>query len=59
MASNLQLIFYRAASGNPVLVKFLYNEQEVRIPALRPVTGPYYRWTDVKTWFESRIAEYK
>ncbi len=58
MASNLQLIFYRAA-GKPVLVKILYNEQEVRIPALTPVTGSYYRWSDLKTWFEARIAEYK
>lgn len=59
MASNLQLIFYRANVAKPVLVKFLYNEQEVRIPALRPATGPYYRWADVKAWFESRIAEYR
>ena len=59
MGTNLQLIFYRAEGNRPVLVKFLYNEREVRIPALKPVSGPYYRWSDVKAWFETRIAQYK
>lgn len=59
MASNLQLIFYRAGDDVPVLVKFLYNEQEVRIPTLKPISGPYYRWSDVKAWFEARISQYR
>ena len=44
-AGNLQLVFYRNAK-NDVLVKFLVNEKESRIPALTPVQGPYYRWSD-------------
>ena len=47
MASNLQMIFYRSKKG-PVLVKFLYQEQERLLRGLKPVTGPYYRWDDVK-----------
>ena len=47
MASNLQLIFYRNKKGD-VLVKFLYQEQERLLRNLEPVTGPYYRWEDVK-----------
>lgn len=47
MASNLQLIFYRNRAGE-VLVKFLYQEQECRLRGLEPVSGPYYRWEDVK-----------
>ena len=56
MASNLQMIFYRNRKGE-VLVKFLYNEQETRIPALTPFSGPYYRWSDAKAYFEKRITE--
>jgi len=62
MASNLQLIFYRptspsrllASSPNspiapsPILLKVLYNERECQINGLTPVSGPYYRWADVK-----------
>lgn len=47
MASNLQLIFYRDRRGD-VLVKVLYNERETALKAVSPVTGPYYRWSDVK-----------
>lgn len=50
MASNLQLIFYRNRKGE-VLVKFLYQEQERLLTGLEPVSGPYYRWEDVKTKF--------
>lgn len=50
MASNLQIVFYRSRKGNDVLVKLLYNENEVTIPALKPVTGPYYRWEDLRAY---------
>ncbi|MBO4570655.1 MAG: histidine-type phosphatase [Bacteroidales bacterium] len=56
MGSNLQIIFYRNRKGE-VLVKFLYNEQETRIPALTPVSGPYYKWSEAKAYFEKRAAE--
>ena len=51
MASNLQLIFYRNASGH-VLVKFLYQEQERLLRGLDPVEGPYYDWETVKANLE-------
>ena len=54
MAANLQLVFYRNKSGH-VLVKFLYNEQEVRLRGLETVEGPYYDWNTVK----ANIAGYK
>ena len=47
MASNLQLVFYRDANGE-ILVKALYNEREMRIKGLTPLSGPYYRWRDVE-----------
>ena len=52
MASNLQLVFYRDANGE-ILVKALYNEREMRIKGLTPLSGPYYRWRDVKEKLES------
>lgn len=51
MASNLQMIFYRNKKGD-VLVKFLYQEKELLLRGLEPVTGPYYRWEDVKSNLE-------
>ena len=51
MASNLQIIFYRNKKGD-VLVKFLYQEKERLLRGLEPVTGPYYRWEDVKSNLE-------
>lgn len=54
-AANLQMIFFRKADS-PVLVKFLVNERETALPALKPVQGPYYRWDDVKAFCETRLA---
>ncbi len=50
MAANVQFIFYRNSEGD-VLVKLLRNEEEVNIPGLDAVSGPYYRWEDFKGAF--------
>ena len=50
MAANIQLVLYRNASER-VLVKVLRNEEEVLIPGLSPVGGPYYDWSDFKNKF--------
>ena len=50
MATNCQMIFYRDKKGE-VLTKVLYNEQEIPIPGITPVSGPYYRWTDLRAHF--------
>lgn len=50
MASNLQIVFYHNRKGD-VLVKFLFNEKETFIPSLTAVSGPYYKWTDVRNYF--------
>ncbi|MGM9868491.1 MAG: histidine-type phosphatase [Sodaliphilus sp.] len=56
MGANVQWIFYRA-EGKPTLVKFLLNEHEATLPeAVKPVSGPYYRWTDAKAYFEQVLA---
>lgn len=54
-AANLQMIFYRSRKSDRILVKFLHNERESSIPALKPVQGPYYDWNDVKAYLEKRV----
>lgn len=50
LAGNLQLVFYRShKAADPVLVKVLLNEKERRINGIEPVSGPYYRWKDVRS----------
>ena len=50
MAGNCQMIFYKNKQGE-VLAKVLYNEQEVRLPGIEAVSGPYYRWDELKAHF--------
>lgn len=56
MACNIQMIFYRKPGSKDVLVKFLLNEQECRLHDVEPVSGPYYRWKDVRRHFTGRLA---
>ena len=67
MGVNLQMVFYRkgdngkqaksasavSASGDDVLVKFLYCEKEVRIPVKSDI-APYYRWADVEAYYRAK-----
>ena len=50
MACNIQLVFFRKGVKDPVLVKILLNEREVR-PALLPDEGPFYCWDDLRAAF--------
>lgn len=54
-AANLQLLFYRNASRK-VLVKLLWNENEVRIPSAG-CRGPYYEWEAFRSYCLSRIEK--
>lgn len=55
MATNLQMVFYRNRKGE-VLVKFVYNENEVTVPALVPVYGEvYYSWESVRDYFAAKM----
>lgn len=51
MAANLQIVFYRNKADN-ILVKVLYNEEEVHIP-VATTTFPYYEWTAVRSYYMS------
>ena len=54
MASNVQLVFYKKGRRDPVLVKVLYNEKEIFIAGLEPVSGPYYDWNALKRFWGYR-----
>lgn len=56
MGSNLQMIFYRNAEGT-VLVKLLHNEREATIEAVPAFKGPYYKWTDLREYFQKILAD--
>lgn len=52
MCTNVQMIFYRNRKGD-VLVKFLHNERETAITALKPWRGPYYKWDELRPYLVS------
>ena len=52
-ASNIQMVFYRNAKKE-VLVKVLYNEKETSLKDLSPVSGPYYKWSDLRSYLLNR-----
>lgn len=59
MGSNIQIVFYRPAKGaslspDEVLVKVLLNEEEATLP-LKAVSGPYYRWKDMRDLYMSKL----
>ena len=55
MAGNVQLVFYRKAGSDDILVKFLMNENETSIP-VKTDCYPYYHWTDVERYYRDKIA---
>lgn len=55
MAANLQWIFYRNKEGE-VIVKLLHNEQQILLPIASDI-APYYKWDDVRTFLNNRIAQ--
>lgn len=56
MGANLQMIFFRKPGSDDILVKFLLNEEERRIP-LASDMAPYYHWKDVETYYRSKLSQ--
>ena len=50
MAANIQMIFYRKAGSDDVLVKILLNEHEATLP-IATDCAPYYHWLNVRDHF--------
>ena len=57
-AANLQFVFYRPKRGRSgdTLVKVLLNGEETTLGNLSPADGPYYEWSALRDWLNSRIA---
>ncbi len=55
MSANLIMVFYRNDKGC-ILVKFLHNEREIRLP-IESQTAPYYNWNDVKDSIGENLHE--
>jgi hypothetical protein len=59
MACNIQLVFYRPTqSDGEILLKVLLNENETRLP-LKEVTGPYYKWSEFRSYFLQKLDNFK
>ena len=54
------MFFYRPKgrkyTADDVLVKVLFNEKEVTLPA-KKFNGPYYKWSDVRKAYLDRIGD--
>lgn len=56
MAANVQMILYRKAGSDDILVKILLNEHEATLPIVTDC-APYYHWLDVREHFLNRAVE--
>lgn len=58
MCANLQIVFFNKKGGtaDDVLVKFILNEHEAKIPVTTD-SYPYYRWSDVKAYYKKILDE--
>lgn len=56
MAANMQMVFFRDPKHpeKDVLVKFMLNEEEKRIP-IDTDNFPFYRWDDVKRYYQGTV----
>lgn len=53
-ASNVQMIFYRNGKGR-ILVKVLHNEKETALSGIKPVCGPYYDWSELRSHLLKKV----
>lgn len=58
MGCNIQMVFFKGeAAEDDILVEILMNEREAELP-VEPVSFPFYRWSDVREYFLSRLDEF-
>lgn len=56
MAGNIQIVFFKPSkkgTADDVLVKFMLNEREIAVDDLPTDNFPYYRWADVRDFWQS------
>lgn len=60
MACNIQLIFYKPRKGQgDILVKALLNEREATLPAGATDTPYYYKWSELRRYWNERLADFQ
>ena len=57
MASNIQIVFYKNKKSDDVLVKFMLNERECKIPVATDM-APYYHWKDVEQFYRAKLEKF-
>ena len=55
MGGNVQIIFFRNKKTDDVIVKFLLNEKETLVPAVKTDIAPFYHWADLKKHYETTV----
>lgn len=55
MGANIQFVLYRSKKNPEILFKLLRNGSEATLPQIRPVSGPYYKWSEFKEWASSMM----
>ena len=55
MAANFQMVFYRNEAGE-VLVKILWNEEEMRVRGLDCPHAPYYPWETLRRNLKAKVG---
>ena len=55
MAANIQLVYFRKAGSDDVLLLPLLNEREATLPVKTDV-APYYHWSDVRDYFLDKLS---
>ncbi len=51
MGANIQMVFFKKKGSKDILVKFLQNEVEVKVPPIKSYAFPYYLWSDVMEYY--------
>lgn len=49
MAATFAIVLFKNKRGD-VIFKAIRNGEEVKFPQIKPVTGPYYNWSDFRRW---------
>lgn len=53
MAANIQMVFYRSKNASePILMRFMHNENTLTLKDLPQDLAPYYRWEDFYNYYK-------
>jgi hypothetical protein len=58
-AGNIQMVFFRKNRNDDVIVKFLHNERETLLTAVKSDILPYYHWNDVESFFKKAMDDHR